>query len=346
MKRFFSSIKHGCKIHLHGRGGPLIAASLVATIALCLRANNLETADFYLAFLSIVANLIILYSTGAWKNRKNYLNDLLHPTFSLALLLSHVITLLWSLCFLFFGQVFSITLLRICWYIDSVANISTAIFFTLKSADRKNPKWLDGTNGRIGPANRISAFRISIASLLPHIYLANTFGEYSHFVACTILTIAVATDKLDGTIARRTHSITRAGMALDPIGDKVLFYPVAFAFAVIGYRTTDYSSSTAPLFIATVASAVIIIARDAIILAWFAIYGRHTHNISATLADKIRMVILCTWLLSTAYRLGFAGTIFGTVMGKISVVSLLSCAAFSVFSVISDFHTTQIKDKF
>jgi hypothetical protein len=57
------------------------------------------------------------------------------------------------------------------------------------------------------------------------------------------------------------------------------------------------------------------------------------------------MVVLCVWILSTAYYLSFDG-LFSDVMRQISFYSLAACALASVVSVVSDFHSTSIKEKF
>ena len=347
MKKYFRNIQAGYAILFTTLGGFLFIANICAALIFCQNAYQMQLADLYLPLLAIISDIIIAYSVGCWGRRQAYLIDPHRPSIAPTQVAISIANLAYNVCFLYYGGTFdTLIFARISWYITDVGGICHAVYFALKAAHHMNPKWLAGTNGKIGIANRISALRIGVSALLPHIYLTNSFGERSYFIACVILTIAIATDKVDGTIARKTNSVTRAGMALDPIGDKVLFYPVAIAFAIINYRANDYSADTAIYFIVVVASAVIITARDAIILAWFVIYGRHAHNISATLADKIRMVILCTWLLSTAYHLGFSSSQFGIVMNKISMISLVSCAAFSVISVISDFHTTKLKDKF
>ena len=350
MKKFLRELLRGAAIQFSDIGAVLLVANLLAAIFTYCCMDYFQPADAYLPIIALLADLIIIQASGAWQSQSDYCADPLRPDFNEVQVVIRAINFMYCLWFLIYSHdqtaASDVTIIRFSWYVTDISGLYTAIIFALKSAHHRNPKWLDGTHGHIGPANRISAIRISIAALIPHIYLAQSLGSESNLFASAILTIAIATDKLDGTVARKTNTVTRAGMALDPIGDKVLFYPVAVAFAIIFYRANDYNAANALKFIATVASAVIIIARDAIILAWFAIYGRHAHNLSATVADKIRMVILCVWLISTAYSLGFESTGFGNAMTHVSLISLITCALFSIFSLISDFHTTNLKEKF
>jgi len=305
----------------------------------------------YLHVLCVLSDLIILYCAGTFRSFHDFENDIRRPFGGIAA--KHCIARLALIIpdlFLSTGafvieNLGAATVAHYCLqYAASACSIVFAVDFILVAAQNHNPKWLAGNKGQIGIANQISAVRIGIALLVPHIAIADSFAPFSRFVISAILTLAIATDKLDGTIARKTSSTTRAGMALDPIGDKALFYPAAVGFAVLMYR--DIPDSDTFRLTISVAAIVIILARDALILAWFSIYGRKTHDdISATRADKLRMVVLCVWILSTAYYLSFDG-LFSDIMKQISFYSLAACALASVVSVVSDFHSTSIKEKF
>ncbi len=304
----------------------------------------------YLHALCVLSDFIILYCAGTFRNVETFRLDTRRPG---SIIKKHCFARLILLVpdlFLSTGA-FVVknwevaTLYHYCiHYAAAALSIVFAADFILVAAQNHDPKWLKGNKGQIGLANQISAIRIGVALLVPHIVIADSFAPYSRIIISAILTLAIATDKLDGTIARKTNSTTRAGMALDPIGDKALFYPAAIGFAVLMYR--DIPDSDTFRLSVSVASIVIILARDALILAWFSIYGRKTHDdISATRADKLRMVVLCVWILSTAYYLSSNG-LFSNIMKQISFYSLAACAIASIVSVISDFHSTGIKEKF
>ena len=62
--------------------------------------------------------------------------------------------------------------------------------------------------------------RIFLVPFLVVVILTKFDGK--EIVGLTIFWIAVATDWLDGYLARRNHQITTLGMLLDPIADKIL----------------------------------------------------------------------------------------------------------------------------
>ena len=79
-------------------------------------------------------------------------------------------------------------------------------------------------------ANKISTFRILsvpffIASL---IYYSGDRG-YLRFVALFIFILGVISDAVDGYIARKSKQYSKAGLILDPLGDKLLLMS-AFIF--------------------------------------------------------------------------------------------------------------------
>ena len=75
--------------------------------------------------------------------------------------------------------------------------------------------------------NKLTVFRIilvPIMVLIPFLNLEGSFwGIPTEFWAINLIfIIASITDKLDGTIARKTNQITTFGKFLDPIADKIL----------------------------------------------------------------------------------------------------------------------------
>ena len=75
--------------------------------------------------------------------------------------------------------------------------------------------------------NKLTVFRIIIVPVMVIISLINIPGEVLGIPTNMILLdllfiIASITDKLDGTIARKTNQITTFGKFLDPIADKIL----------------------------------------------------------------------------------------------------------------------------
>jgi len=50
----------------------------------------------------------------------------------------------------------------------------------------------------------------------------NLISNYGHYIAAIIFIIASSTDGIDGYIARKTKQITKFGIFLDPVADKLL----------------------------------------------------------------------------------------------------------------------------
>ncbi|HOJ12185.1 MAG TPA: CDP-diacylglycerol--glycerol-3-phosphate 3-phosphatidyltransferase [Clostridiales bacterium] len=52
--------------------------------------------------------------------------------------------------------------------------------------------------------------------------LSNFIAHFGHYIAAIIFIIAASTDGIDGYIARKTKQITKFGIFLDPVADKLL----------------------------------------------------------------------------------------------------------------------------
>lgn len=70
-------------------------------------------------------------------------------------------------------------------------------------------------------SNSLSFLRIPLAFL---------FLSESVYYRCTAIILAMISDSIDGYIARRSHSVSRFGMVLDPFTDKFFVY---FALCVL-----------------------------------------------------------------------------------------------------------------
>jgi len=108
-------------------------------------------------------------------------------------------------------------------------------------------------------ANKISTFRILtvpffIASL---IYYTPT-RDYLRFIALFIFILGVISDAVDGYIARKAKLKSKAGLVLDPLGDKLLLIS---AFICL-YLINEFPSGIRfPLWVT-----LVVVSRDAIIL--------------------------------------------------------------------------------
>jgi CDP-diacylglycerol---glycerol-3-phosphate 3-phosphatidyltransferase len=77
------------------------------------------------------------------------------------------------------------------------------------------------SNGNV--ANIITTVRILLAPLFIWMLLADA-GELGllRYLAAALFIVAIATDSVDGILARRQNLVTNVGKLLDPIADKVL----------------------------------------------------------------------------------------------------------------------------
>lgn len=95
------------------------------------------------------------------------------------------------------------------------------------SAQEQDPR-LDapsyGPSAIATPANFLTVIRLLVAPVL----FAMIFDQVSTWPNVILWTILVATDGVDGIIARR-HGATRSGAFLDPLADKVLILGALFA---------------------------------------------------------------------------------------------------------------------
>jgi len=101
------------------------------------------------------------------------------------------------------------------------------------------------------PANLLSLSRIGLVPFIGY-YLWR--GDNQATLICALLLIvAGVTDVLDGFVARRLNQVSRLGMVIDPLADKIL--AVALVIILIFFRGF-------PLWLA-----VVIVGRDLLILA-------------------------------------------------------------------------------
>jgi len=105
-------------------------------------------------------------------------------------------------------------------------------------------------------ANKVSTFRIlTVPFFVASLIYYSPEREYLRWLAFGIFVLAVVSDAVDGFIARKTKQKSKAGLILDPLGDKVLLMS---AFICLYFVDTGV---TFPLWVVFV-----VISRDIIIL--------------------------------------------------------------------------------
>jgi CDP-diacylglycerol--glycerol-3-phosphate 3-phosphatidyltransferase len=84
-------------------------------------------------------------------------------------------------------------------------------------------------------ANIITVIRIFLAPLFVWMLLADN-GEMGglRYAAAALFIVAIATDSLDGHLARSRNLVTNVGIILDPIADKVLIGGALITLSILG----------------------------------------------------------------------------------------------------------------
>lgn len=106
-------------------------------------------------------------------------------------------------------------------------------------------------------ANKISTFRILIVPFfVASLIYYSPQKDYLRFIALAIFILGVISDAADGYIARKSKQQSKAGLVLDPLGDKLLLMGAFIALSPISKFELHF-----PLWVT-----FIVISRDAIIL--------------------------------------------------------------------------------
>lgn len=89
------------------------------------------------------------------------------------------------------------------------------------------------SNGNV--ANIITVVRILLAPVFIWLLLSDA-GQLGvlRYVAAGLFILSIATDSLDGHLARRQNLVTDVGILLDPIADKVLIGGALVALSILG----------------------------------------------------------------------------------------------------------------
>lgn len=106
-------------------------------------------------------------------------------------------------------------------------------------------------------ANKISTFRIlSVPFFVGCLMYYSPERECLRFVALAIFILGVISDAVDGYIARKSKQVSKAGLVLDPLGDKLLLMSAFICLHLITKFSTRF-----PLWVT-----LTVVSRDFIIL--------------------------------------------------------------------------------
>lgn len=80
--------------------------------------------------------------------------------------------------------------------------------------------------------NKLTVLRIILVPVFVIVLLVNI--PYGELVAAIVFSLAALTDSLDGYLARRWHQVTRLGIILDPLADKLLITAALISLVELG----------------------------------------------------------------------------------------------------------------
>lgn len=105
-------------------------------------------------------------------------------------------------------------------------------------------------------ANKVSTFRIlTVPFFVATLIYYSPQKDYLRWIAFVIFVLAVVSDAVDGYVARKTKQKSKAGLILDPLGDKLLLMSAFICLCFVDFPVRI------PLFVM-----LIVISRDLLIL--------------------------------------------------------------------------------
>ncbi len=143
--------------------------------------------------------------------------------------------------------------------------------------------------------NLVSLSRIVLAPIIG--YLLWLEGDHTPLLVVILMAVAGITDGLDGYLARRMGKVTRLGIALDPIADKI--FAGLLVILLVYFR--DF-----PIWLAT-----FILGRDLLIMGLGAVLMRGRElDLPSNLSGKYAFAAIAVLLTSYVLRFPFGITVF------------------------------------
>jgi len=159
----------------------------------------------------------------------------------------------------------------------------------------------------MGLANKLSIFRILLIPFFI-IVLAYYKKEYDvlRWVALGIFLLAMASDALDGYVARRWHEKTALGSFLDPLADKLLLTS-AFVCLYINSELSIRLPKWVP---------IVVISRDAILLLGSAIVYllKNSLEVNPTVTGKLTTFFQMSTVVAVLLQFKFSFIIWSVMM--------------------------------
>jgi CDP-diacylglycerol--glycerol-3-phosphate 3-phosphatidyltransferase len=148
-------------------------------------------------------------------------------------------------------------------------------------------------------ANKISTLRVlSVPFFIASLIYYSPQRYYFRFVALGIFMLGVVSDAVDGYIARKSQQHSKAGLVLDPLGDKLLLMSAFICLTLQSEFPLRF-----PLWVT-----LIVISRDVIILlgALVVYMVKQDINISPTRWGKLTTIFQMSAVLGVLLQLHFS----------------------------------------
>ncbi|MDD5731117.1 MAG: CDP-alcohol phosphatidyltransferase family protein [Candidatus Omnitrophica bacterium] len=162
-------------------------------------------------------------------------------------------------------------------------------------------------------ANKISIFRIlTVPFFISTLIYYSPEKDFLRFIALAIFTLGVISDAIDGYIARKAKQMSKAGLVLDPLGDKLLLMSAFIILSPLSKLTIQF-----PLWLT-----VIVISRDMIILmgAIVIFIVKQDINVASTRWGKLTTTFQMAAVISVLLQISFS-FIFWSAAAFFTVIS-------------------------
>lgn len=183
---------------------------------------------------------------------------------------------------------------------------------------------------KITLATKITISRILLIVPTAIVFIAAQFTAGSIYTALTavaavILAVACSTDFIDGSVARRTHTITDLGKFLDPLVDKVIVAVMLFLLVAFN-KGLDLGGKFAHNYLVIALLGGIIIMRELMIGTLRAMGAKQGTEIASDILGKIKTIIMDVSIVALTLAdlhlvFAYVGTILLYIGALMTVVS-------------------------
>ena len=156
-------------------------------------------------------------------------------------------------------------------------------------------------------ANKISTFRIlTVPFFIASLVYYSASRDYLRFIALGIFILGVISDAVDGFIARTQKQHSKAGLVLDPLGDKLLLMSAFICLSIV-----DDFALRFPGWVT-----LIVISRDVIILlgAVVVYIVKQSIDVRPTRWGKLTTTFQMAAVISVLLQLGFSFVLWWTAV--------------------------------